>query len=180
MPRDHIDDHRANQGRLTNRTEHLRFASTILYWIEHYSSLPGVAIAVMIVVICLVGTVVGLSFPTRLVAAFEVSVSAITLLMVFAIQHTQGREQAATQRKLDELLRTLPGANDSLVRLEEASSDVLLDAEDGHSDTRAESTMDKAPARRALPPAADDTAALRVSATTPIGPHGCFDQCPTS
>jgi low affinity Fe/Cu permease len=38
-----------------------------------------------------------------------VFVSAVTLVMVFAIQHPQGREQAATQRKLDELIRALSG-----------------------------------------------------------------------
>ena len=48
-------------------------------------------------------------------AAFELVVSSLTLVMVFAIQHTQGREQAATQRKLDELIRAMPGANESLI-----------------------------------------------------------------
>jgi low affinity Fe/Cu permease len=64
------------------------------------------------------------------VAAFEVSVSAVTLAMVFAIQHTQEREQAATQRKLDELLRALPGAAESLMMLEEAPKEALLDVEE--------------------------------------------------
>ena len=51
--------------------------------------------------------------------------SATTLVMVFAIQHTQGREQAASQRKLDELLRALPGAQERLMMLEEAPDEVL-------------------------------------------------------
>lgn len=67
-------------------------------------------------------------------AAFEVSVSTVTLLMVFAIQHTQGREQAATQRKLDELMLALPGADDSLMMLEEASREVMLDVEEEQRD----------------------------------------------
>jgi low affinity Fe/Cu permease len=112
----------------------------VLYWIEHYVSLPGVALMISGLMICLVimGAVVG--FPSNWVAAFEVSVSAITLVMVFAIQHTQGREQAATQRKLDELLRALPGADRSLMMLEEAPGEVILDVEEGQRDLRSAST----------------------------------------
>jgi low affinity Fe/Cu permease len=58
-------------------------------------------------VIVLVVVISALRFPTRWVAAFEVSVSAITVVMVFSILRTQGREQAATQRKLDELIHAL-------------------------------------------------------------------------
>jgi low affinity Fe/Cu permease len=75
-----------------------------------------------------------LGFPSGWVAAFEVSVSTVTLVMVFAIQHTQGREQAATQRKLDELMPALPGADDSLMMLEEASREVMLDVEEEQRD----------------------------------------------
>jgi low affinity Fe/Cu permease len=73
------------------------------------------------------------------VAAFEVGASAITLAMVFVIQHTQGREQAATQRKLDELLRALPGAAESLMMLEEAPIEFMLDVEESQRDVRSES-----------------------------------------
>jgi low affinity Fe/Cu permease len=45
--------------------------------------------------------------------------------MVFAIQHTQSREQLVTQRKLDELLRAQPGADDRLIAAEEASDEEL-------------------------------------------------------
>ena len=69
-------------------------------------------------------------------AVFELSVSSVTLIMVFAIQHTQGREQAATQRKLDELIRVSPGANESLMMLEEAPREFMLDVEDQHRDVR--------------------------------------------
>ena len=58
-------------------------------------------------VIVIVVVIVLLNFPNHWVAAFEISVLSLTLVMVFAIQHTQGREQAATQRKLDELIRAL-------------------------------------------------------------------------
>ena len=44
--------------------------------------------------------------------------SSITLVMVFAIQHTQSRQQSAVQRKLDELLRTQPAADGRLIAAE--------------------------------------------------------------
>ncbi len=45
--------------------------------------------------------------------------------MVFVIQHTQARHQAATQRKLDEILRALPEADNTLLALEHAFDDEL-------------------------------------------------------
>ena len=78
-------------------------------------------------------------FPNSWVAGFEVFVSAVTLVMVFAIQHTQGREQAATQRKLDELIRALPGADESLMMLEEAPRALMLDVENEQRDVRSTS-----------------------------------------
>lgn len=80
-----------------------------------------------------------LTFQKNWVAAFELSVSSVTLIMVFAIQHTQGREQAATQRKLDELIRVSPGANESLMMLEESPREFMLDVEDEQRGVRSNS-----------------------------------------
>jgi low affinity Fe/Cu permease len=52
--------------------------------------------------------------------------SSVTVVMVFALQHTQARQQAVTQRKLDELLRAQPTADDRLIALEGASDDELV------------------------------------------------------
>jgi len=52
------------------------------------------------------------------------------LMMVVIIQHTQGREQMATQRKLDELLRALPQAESGLMMLEEESDETIQAVED--------------------------------------------------
>jgi len=120
----------AHRPRIVNRTAHLPATSRVLYRIEHYSTYPIVGLVVIVSALggIAAGAVVG--FPAAWVAAFEVSVSAVTLAMVFAIQHTQEREQAATQRKLDELLRALPGADESLMMLEEAPKEALLDVEE--------------------------------------------------
>lgn len=52
-------------------------------------------------------------FPAKLESVFQTLASAMTLAMVFAFQHTQSRAQAATQRKLDEILRASPAADNN-------------------------------------------------------------------
>jgi low affinity Fe/Cu permease len=63
--------------------------------------------------------------------------------MVFTIQHTQAREQAATQRKLDELIRALPGASEKLMMLEEAPREVMQEVEEDQRDVRSELTEER-------------------------------------
>ena len=75
----------------------------------------------------LVWLVVGLisGFPGWWETVLYSVTSAVTLVMVFVIQHTQTRQQSATQRKLDELLRALPSADDRLIAVEEAPDQEL-------------------------------------------------------
>jgi low affinity Fe/Cu permease len=49
----------------------------------------------------------------------------VTFLMVFLIQNTQNRDSAATQLKLDELIRAVSQARTSLVTLEDLSEEDL-------------------------------------------------------
>jgi low affinity Fe/Cu permease len=148
----------SRRRRIVHRTAQLPVTSRALYRIEHYSSLPAVALAITAAVACFVAAVAVLGFPTHWVAVFEVSASAVTLVMVFAIQHTQGREQAATQRKLDELIRALPGANESLMMLEEAPREVMLGVEEEQRNVRSESsgTVSERAARDGGPSDRDD------------------------
>ncbi len=125
-----------HHARIVHRTEHLPATSRILYRIEHYSTLPLVGFLVIVGVVGSILVGAALRFPERWVTVFEVSVSAVTLAMVFAIQHTQAREQTATQRKLDELLRALPGADQSLMMLEEAPKEALFDVEESQRGVR--------------------------------------------
>lgn len=119
----------SQQDRIIPRTQQLPVASRWLYFIDHYTSLPLVA---PIVGAVLIGTVVlgaVLRFSGGWITGFTVGTSFVTVMMVLVIQHTQGREQAATQRKLDELLRALPEAETELMMLEEASDDTMRDVE---------------------------------------------------
>jgi low affinity Fe/Cu permease len=77
-------------------------------------------------------------FPSRPESIFQTTVSALTLGIVFVIQHTQAREQIVTQRKLDEILRALPQAANSMIGLEEATDAELSAVHTDHRELRAE------------------------------------------
>jgi low affinity Fe/Cu permease len=51
----------------------------------------------------------------------------VTFLMVFLIQNTQNRDAKAIHLKLDELIRSLGGARNKLIDLEEMSEEELDD-----------------------------------------------------
>jgi low affinity Fe/Cu permease len=70
-----------------------------------------------------VGVVVGFSRAWQ--AGLMCTTSIVTVVMLFALQHLQARDQAATQRKLDEVLRSLPGADNRLIAVEERSDEEL-------------------------------------------------------
>jgi low affinity Fe/Cu permease len=105
--------------------------------------------AVLVVVVAgtwlIVSIVVG--FPVRWETIFQTVVAAITLAMVFIIQHTQARHQRATQRKLDEILLALPGTDNALVTLEHASDDELHAIGHHHLSVRQATLEDDAPWR---------------------------------
>jgi low affinity Fe/Cu permease len=73
---------------------------------------------------------------TPWLTAFEALAAAVTLVMVFALQHTQARQQVALQRKLDEILRVLPGADAGLLHVESASPAQLQQLDDQHVQAR--------------------------------------------
>lgn len=90
-------------------------------WTAHASAGLVVALAVVI----WMGVGIAVEFPAWWQATLYSVSSCVTLVMVFALQHTQTRQQSATQRKLDELLRSQPRADGALIAVEEAPDEEL-------------------------------------------------------
>lgn len=118
--------------------------SRLLSGLDRWTSRAMVAVVVLsgALIWVLISIVVG--FPARWETVFQTLVAALTLAMVFIIQHTQSRQQAATQRKLDEILRALPAADNSLLTLEHASDDELRATGDLHRGIR-QAALDEQP-----------------------------------
>jgi low affinity Fe/Cu permease len=67
----------------------------------------------------------GYAFPDWWQTVLYSVTASVTFVMVFVIQHAQERQTAATQRKLDELIRASSGADNSLIAVEEAAEEQL-------------------------------------------------------
>jgi low affinity Fe/Cu permease len=78
-------------------------------------------------------------------------VAAVTLSMVFVIQHTQARHQRAAQRKLDEILVAMPGADNSMLTLEHAAAAELHATGRQHGRIRQAALDDRGSADRKRP-----------------------------
>ena len=83
----------------------------------------GVLVAAIVMAWTVVGEFTG--FPDWWQLVLFSAGTSVTLVMVFAIQHTQSRQETAIQRKLDELLRALPNADNRLIAAEDAPDDEL-------------------------------------------------------
>ncbi len=73
----------------------------------------------VIVTWAVTGPVFGFSEPWQLV--INTATTIVTFLMVFVIQNTQNRDIRALHLKLDEVLRAMAGARNSLIDLEDLS-----------------------------------------------------------
>jgi low affinity Fe/Cu permease len=94
-------------------------------WTARTSGHPttfGLALAV-ILLWAITGPIFHFSDTWQLV--INTATTVITFLMVFLIQNTQNRDGAAVQLKLDELIRAMKGAQNSVLSLEEMSEEEL-------------------------------------------------------
>jgi low affinity Fe/Cu permease len=116
------------EPRIPSRTPFSRVVHELDRLLAH-SAVAGVAfglIAVFVVALAIAG------FPQSWEVTFSTIATAITLVMVFVVHHTQRREQAETQLKIDELIRALPQADDHFVRIDAASDEEVEALEQRH------------------------------------------------
>jgi low affinity Fe/Cu permease len=108
------------------RGPHHTWSSHLLHRLGDWSAkaAAGVTVACVLAIWAVVGAVTG--FPSWWQVVLYSTTSAVTVVMVFAIQHSQRREQLVVQRKLDELVRAQPGADDRMIAAE-AATDAELD-----------------------------------------------------
>jgi len=110
-----VDPHRRHRTRASRVLHHLGDVSA--------HAAAGLVAGAFVVVWVTVGAFA--HFPHWWETVLYSTSASVTLVMVFAIQHTQSRQQLATQRKLDELLRTQPAADDHLIAAEDAPDEEL-------------------------------------------------------
>jgi len=94
-------------------------------WISHKAGHPLAFSAALaaIVIWAALGKIFHFSDTWQLV--INTGTTIITFLMVFLIQHTQNREGDAVQLKLDEIIRSMEGAHNALLDIEELSEKEL-------------------------------------------------------
>jgi len=82
------------------------------------------------------GPIFGFSNTWQLV--INTGTTIVTFLMVFLIQSTQNRDAEAMQIKLDEIIRSIEGAKNELLDLEELEDEDLEQARDAYEKLAAE------------------------------------------
>ena len=119
-------------------------ASRLLSQADRYAARPSAVIIVVAVAGGWLVISIVAGFPARLEIVFQTVVAAVTLAMVFVVQHSQVRHQRASQRKLDEILLALPETDNALLTLEHASDAELHAAGHQHLSRRQAALDDEA------------------------------------
>jgi low affinity Fe/Cu permease len=104
------------------------------------NALAGLIAAIVAAVWMVVGLIAG--FPTWWQISLYSSTATVTFVMVFVIHHTQSKQVAALQRKLDELIRSSHQADNSLISVERAPEEELQQLADTYRDQRNEAIGD--------------------------------------
>ena len=103
-----------------------RWTSRLLHRLDETGSHPTSGFTAITLVVVWAGVGLACGFPSWWATTLFAVTGSATFVMVFVIQHTQARQTAATQLKLDELIRVSARADDGLIAVQEAP-DGLLD-----------------------------------------------------
>jgi low affinity Fe/Cu permease len=106
--------------------------SRVLHSVGMFTSKAAVAATVALATVTFMVLLWAGALPDGWESSFVTLSAAVTVVMVFVIQHTQSRQQLVTQLKLDELVHSSPDADDRVVHLEAAADDELAEVEDQH------------------------------------------------
>jgi len=106
-------------------------------WFTHFAKWTARVSGRPITFACAVGVVLGwatlgptFGFSDTWQLVINTGTTIVTFLMVFLIQNTQNRDTEALQVKLDELIRAVRSADDSLLDLEELDEEELDEIRD--------------------------------------------------
>jgi low affinity Fe/Cu permease len=114
------------------------WSSRQLHRVNELSASSGATAVAAAISVVFLAAAVASHHASGWLTAFQSVAAAVTLVMVFALQHTQVRTQSAMQRKLDEILSSLPDADDRLVHVETASQQELDELDERHTQVRVE------------------------------------------
>jgi low affinity Fe/Cu permease len=109
-----------------NGSRRLRF-SQLARWAAHVAGHPGAFLLAVLIVLLwvLTGPLFGFSDTWQLV--INTATTIVTFLMVFLLQNSQNRDTTAMHVKLDELIRAMKAAHNTILSLEELEDEELED-----------------------------------------------------
>jgi low affinity Fe/Cu permease len=111
-------------------------ASRTLHFLTAWSSKAAASTFAAATCAVVFGSAIASRHPDPILVWFAAVAGALTLVMVFVLQHTQTRQQDALHHKLDEVLHALPDADDRLIKLESASDSEVVEIERRHTALR--------------------------------------------
>jgi low affinity Fe/Cu permease len=95
--------------------------------LDEVMSHVATAAAVSVVLIVFIVSLAFNGFPSKWQMGFSTVSDAVVIMLLFALKHTQDRQQTALQLKLDELISSSPAADDHLVQIERAEEKELVE-----------------------------------------------------
>lgn len=111
----------------------MRLFSRVASVVSRFTGHPSAFLLALSVVVvwAITGPLFGFSDTWQLV--INTGTTIVTFLMVFLIQSTQNRDTAAVHIKLDELIRAVKGAQNTMIDIEALSEDELAQLRDRYA-----------------------------------------------